>query len=75
MDSYLAIAAIQNHCQLYNYELWYEAVAIQNEKLEVQKSKQGDASGQVINQFPNATEVRIFERVENYHDHPLDSNT
>ncbi|HIK46591.1 MAG TPA: hypothetical protein IGR64_17205 [Leptolyngbyaceae cyanobacterium M65_K2018_010] len=69
-----SIIDIQNCCKFYNYEIWQEAEAVQNSKLEIQKSKQGDASGQAINQFPNATEVKIFERVEHYHEHPPGSN-
>jgi hypothetical protein len=66
-----AISAIQNRCKFYNYEIWQEVEkTIQNAKLEIQKSEQGDASGRALNQFPNATEVRIFERVENYHENP-----
>jgi hypothetical protein len=68
------ISAIQDRCRFYNYEIWQESVAIQNAKLEVQKSNQVDASGQAINQFPNAREVKIFERVEHYHEHPSGSN-
>jgi HEAT repeat protein len=64
------ILAIQQRCQFYNYEIWQKAEkAIQNAELEVQKLKQGDSSGQTINHFPNATEVKIFERVEHCHEH------
>jgi hypothetical protein len=70
-----AISSIQNRCQFYNYEILQEVEkTIQNAKLEVQKSKRGDASEQTINQFPNATEVKIFERVERYYEQPPDSN-
>lgn len=68
------VATMQNRCKFYNYEIWQEAEEVQNEKLEIQKTNQGDSSGQTINQFPNAIEVKIFERVEHYHEYPLDSS-
>jgi HEAT repeat protein len=68
------IPTIQSRCKFYNHEIWQEAVIIQSAKLEVQKLREGNASRQVINQFPNATEVKVFERVEHYHEHPPDSN-
>ncbi|NJR62676.1 MAG: hypothetical protein HC769_30095 [Cyanobacteria bacterium CRU_2_1] len=36
-----SIFAIQSRCKFYNYELWQEAEAIQNSKLEMQNGKQG----------------------------------
>ena len=67
------IFAIQDRCKFYNYEIWQEAEAIQNSKLEIQKVDRGDAPGNKINNFPNAVEVKIIENVEHYYEHPPDS--
>lgn len=58
-----AIAAIQNRCKFYNYEIWQEAVVIQ----KANREKPAATTQQMTNVFPNATEVKIFERVEHYH--------
>ncbi len=73
-DFYAAISVIQNRCKFYNYEIWKEAMTIQSAKLEIQKSNQEDTSGQTIKPFPNATEVKIFERVEHYYENPPNSD-
>ncbi|ASC72026.1 tetratricopeptide repeat protein [Halomicronema hongdechloris C2206] len=49
------IAAIQNRCKFYNYEIWQEA--IQTAKLEIQNEGQ-IAPGQTTYVFPNATEAK-----------------
>ncbi|NEQ43608.1 MAG: NACHT domain-containing protein [Leptolyngbya sp. SIOISBB] len=66
------ISTIQNRCQFYNYEIWQET--IENANLESQKKRQATTAGQTTNIFPNTPEVKIFERVENYYEHPPDSN-
>jgi HEAT repeat protein len=68
-----AIQAIQDHCKFYNYEIWQEAEAVQNSKLEIKKVDRGDAPENKINNFPNAVEVKIIENVEHYYEHPPDS--
>ena len=65
-----AILSIQSHCKFYNYEIWQEAMFAQNAAKESLKVKTAPAS----NVFPNATEVKIFERVEHYYEHPPDSD-
>jgi HEAT repeat protein len=65
------IAAIQNHCKFYNYEIWQEAQAIQNEKLKMQKCEQGAMVGQatggttVTHRYEVNTEV--FQVIEHNH--------
>jgi HEAT repeat protein/energy-coupling factor transporter ATP-binding protein EcfA2 len=71
-DAFGALIAIQASCKFYNYEIWQESV--QSSKLEIQKVDRGDAPENKINNFPNATEVKIYEWVEHYHEHPPDSN-
>jgi hypothetical protein len=68
------VAKIQNRCKFYNYEIWREAETIKNSKSKIQKVDRGNAPENKINNFPNAAEVKIFERVEHYHEHPPDSN-
>jgi hypothetical protein len=58
-----AIYAIQNRCQFYNYTIWQEAVAIQ----KANKEQPATTTQQMTNIFPNAAEVKIFERVEHFH--------
>jgi hypothetical protein len=60
------ISAIQLRHQYYNYELWQEMA-------EIQKTNQEGVVEQAVNQFPNAIEVKIIERVEHYYEHPPDS--
>jgi HEAT repeat protein/energy-coupling factor transporter ATP-binding protein EcfA2 len=67
-DAYRIIRAIQENCKYYNYEI-YQA------HLEAQKRDQskGQTSGhpyKTNNHFPNATEVKIFEYVNQYHEAP-----
>lgn len=69
-----AIFAIQNRYKFYNHEIWQEAEVVQNSKSKIQNIDREDASEKKTNNFPNATEVKIFERVEHYHEHPPDSN-
>jgi HEAT repeat protein len=51
------ILAIQARCEFYNYDIF------RSPPPEIPPSPTG-------NNFPNATEVKIFERVENYHQTP-----
>ncbi|PZO42069.1 MAG: hypothetical protein DCF17_09485 [Shackletoniella antarctica] len=66
---------LQFNLNFYNYEIWQEAEAVKNSKSKIKKVDLGDVCGDKINNFPNATEVKIFERVEHYHEHPPDSNS
>jgi HEAT repeat protein len=65
-DTYLIISAIQNRCNFYNYEIWQEAVTTQDIAKESLEAKPAPTR----NIFPNATEVKIIERVEHYHENP-----
>lgn len=65
-DAWNALKAIQTRCQFYNYEIWQEAVTAQNTAKDVSEAKTAPAS----NTFPNATEVKIIERIENYYENP-----
>ncbi len=65
-----AISSIQIYCKFYNHKIWQATVEAQNANKENVEAKPGQTS----NVFPNATEVKIFERVEHYHEHPPDSN-
>ncbi|NJL49713.1 MAG: hypothetical protein HC929_22630 [Leptolyngbyaceae cyanobacterium SM2_5_2] len=38
-DAFFALMTIQTNCQFCNYEIWQEAVAIQNAKLESQNGE------------------------------------
>jgi len=66
-----AIASIQNRCQFYNYEIWKEAKAIQNEKLERQKGKQRTTGGQATEGTYVAhyyeVKAEVFQVIENNH--------
>lgn len=61
------IPTIQNRCKYYNDEIWQAHLAAQKGD---QQNSQNRAIASPSNQFPNATEVKIFERVENYHEAP-----
>ena len=54
----------------YNEKLWQEVLEVQAVNREESEAK----PGQMMNFFPNAAEVKIFERVEHYHEHPPDAN-
>jgi HEAT repeat protein len=62
------IPEIQNRCKFYNYEVWQEL--IQHTTSESQQPAQMGFTGQSPKFFPNATEVKIFERVEHYYENP-----
>lgn len=59
------IPTIQYRCKFYNYEIWQEL--IQNEKSEIQNEDWAVAS-QTTYVFPNATNPKIIERVDHYHE-------
>lgn len=62
------IAAIQNHCKFYNYEIWQEAQAIQNEKLKMQKGEQGavvvQATGGTTVSYRYEVNTEVFQVIE-----------
>ncbi|WP_156427066.1 NACHT domain-containing protein [Leptolyngbya sp. NIES-2104] len=62
------IVSIQRRCQFYNYEI-YQA-HLEAQKHDRQTPQNSDRSA-TINNFPNATEVKIFENVDLYHEAPL----
>jgi energy-coupling factor transporter ATP-binding protein EcfA2 len=55
-----AITAIQDKCKFYNYEIYQQAQARDPDD-------RSSSQGTTINQFPNVTEVKIFEQVDHYH--------
>jgi hypothetical protein len=69
-----AIKVIQRNCKFYNYEVEQQAKlrkAVQPCCLEENRASLGGGGGKtIINQFPNATEVKIFENVQTYHESP-----
>ena len=65
------ILSIQSRCKFYNHEIWQES--IENAKSEI-RNKEQEQAGQTNNIFPNATEVKIFEQVDRYYEHPPDTN-
>ena len=70
-DKYIwqAILEIQSCCQYYNYEIWLEARAKQSAELSnLNNNNQGGVASAVTNIFPNATDVKIFEKVDSYHE-------
>ena len=63
--AFKTIQGIQSNCKFYNYE-------VQRAKLrKADRASLGGGGGKtIINQFPNATEVKIFENVQTYHESP-----
>ncbi|MFH7245167.1 MAG: HEAT repeat domain-containing protein [Spirulina sp.] len=64
------IPTIQNRCKFYNYCIWQEAMTAQNTTKETPET----TTAPISYIFPNAPEVKIFERVEHYYEHPPDSD-
>jgi len=64
-----AISGIQAKCKFYNYEI-YQAY-LEAQTIDRPKSQNSDRSPTTTNHFPNATEVKIFENVDRYHEAPL----
>ncbi len=62
-EAFKAIQSIQANCKFYNYEIFHSQPA------KPQPSQQSPPAT-TINQYPNATEVKIFEKVDNYHASP-----
>ena len=67
-----SITTIQSNCKFYNYEIEQQAKlrkAVQPSYLEENRTYlEGGEGKTIINQFPNATEVKIFENVQTYHE-------
>jgi hypothetical protein len=73
-----SILAIQARCEFYNYDIFHSpppeispsstGLTVYGDYVAGDKT-QGDKiqGNKTENNFPNATEVKIFERVENYH--------
>jgi HEAT repeat protein len=61
-----AITQIQTNCKFYNYEIHQKAL------VRPPPANQQRPSGSPTYQFPNATEVKIFEQIGNYHECPRD---
>ncbi|MBD2427859.1 sister chromatid cohesion protein PDS5 [Phormidium sp. FACHB-1136] len=64
-----AITQIQGDCKFYNYEIWQETINAQKTAKEPSEAK----ASPVSNIFPNATKVKIIERVEHYYEKPPNS--
>jgi DNA replication protein DnaC len=64
------ILAIQENCKYYNYEVFQ--AHLEAHKVDRQKSQNSDRPT-TTNNFPNATEVKIFENVDRYHEAPPSS--
>jgi len=62
------ICEIQSSCKYYNYEIFQDYLEAQ--KPDRPKSQNSDRSPTTTNHFPNATEVKIFENVDRYHEAP-----
>jgi HEAT repeat protein/energy-coupling factor transporter ATP-binding protein EcfA2 len=64
-EAHRIIRAIQENCKYYNYEIYQTY-------LETQKHDQSEGQtsnhSKIINNFPNATEIKIFENVDRYHE-------
>ncbi len=60
---YRIIEVIQYHCKFYNYKIFHSPPA-------KPQPKQPSPPAPTINQFPNVTEVKIFENVQTYHASP-----
>jgi HEAT repeat protein len=68
-DVYRVIFAIQANCKYYNYEVYQAHLTAQNRDRPNHQNRDRPAT---INQFPNVTEVKIFEQVDHYHESPKD---
>jgi HEAT repeat protein len=72
-EAFEAIQGIQSNCKFYNYEIQQAKLrkAVQPCCLEENRASLGGGGGKtIINQFPNATEVKIFENIKTYHGSP-----
>ena len=58
------IQMIQQRCKFYNYEIHQTA------QTRSSQANQQAPPGSTINNFPNATEVKIFEQIDGYHTTP-----
>ena len=64
---YIAISTIQDRYKYYNYEIYQAYLNAQNVDRQTQNI---DSSQTTIHNFPNATEVKIFENVDQYYEAP-----
>ncbi|MBW4538448.1 MAG: HEAT repeat domain-containing protein [Myxacorys chilensis ATA2-1-KO14] len=64
-DAHRTILAIQENCKYYNYEIYQSY--LEEQKSARQKSQNSDRPATIYN-FPNATEAKIFEQVDQYHE-------
>ncbi len=74
-DEYIleSIQGIQSNCKFYDYEIQQAKLRKADQPccLEENRPSLEDGGGKtIINQFPNATEVKIFENVQTYHASP-----
>jgi hypothetical protein len=60
----MVIQGIQSNCKFYNYEIHQKALARHS------PGEQQLTPANPIYQFPNATEVKIIEHIDNYHESP-----
>ncbi|KAM3097776.1 NACHT domain-containing protein [Phormidesmis sp. 146-12] len=67
-DALRAMLAIQKKCECYNYEIFQAYLEAQN--VDRSTHQESDRSPTTINNFPNATEVKIFENVDQYYETP-----
>ncbi|MEM1369679.1 MAG: HEAT repeat domain-containing protein [Cyanobacteria bacterium P01_H01_bin.15] len=68
-----SLERLQTNIGFYNHEIWQEVT--QNLDLGNQNKEQIPAIGYTTNVFPNATEVKVFERVNRYYEQPPDSDS
>jgi hypothetical protein len=59
-DAFTLIQHIQYNCKFYNYEIFHSP---SSKPQVIEQSPQATT----INQYPNATEIKIFENVQTYH--------
>jgi HEAT repeat protein len=60
--------AVQENCKYYNYNI-YQAY-LETQKRDQSKDQTNDHSKIINNNFPNATEIKIFENINQYHEAP-----
>jgi HEAT repeat protein len=63
------VPAIQANCKYYDYKIFRAHRAVQKGDRPNHQNRDRPCT---INQFPNVTEVKIFEQVDNYHESPKD---
>jgi HEAT repeat protein len=67
-EAHRVIGAIQENCKFYNYDIYQ--VYLETQKRDQSKGQTSDQSNILNYNFPNVTEFKNFENVNQYHEAP-----